>query len=218
MRQLVGCRCAICGLAVESVLEGHFCEDCGNPVHGDCVSAAPGDGDPRCPSCGADLSSHPCIDLPTFLQKARELLHPRVYPLEPDYGPGSYELLLVHRSWLWLGRYALAIYRWDPSRDGHAQVRAARREIGKQMWAVPMDYQVGLYLVFCGPAKEWVNQVGGLSADQTGLHGVIVQGIHCVDPKNGRARASHSRIGPFTFGGAGRVNWLLSTIYGGGNP
>jgi hypothetical protein len=147
------------------------------------------------------------------VQQTRELLHPRPYPLEPNYGPASYELLLVQRNWLLLGRYALAVYRWDPSRDGAAQVQAARREIGRLMGAVPMVYQVGLYLVFCGPEKEWVNRVGALGADQTGLHGVIIQGIHCIDPKTGRAWASHSRWGPVTFGGAARVNWLLKAIY-----
>jgi hypothetical protein len=41
MRQLVGQNCAVCGNRIGSVVDGRFCEGCGNPVHDNCSKPAP---------------------------------------------------------------------------------------------------------------------------------------------------------------------------------
>src|SRR4051812_30013064 len=51
MEQLVGLPCAHCGKSVDSILEGRFCEGCGNPRHTKCRKP-PSDLPDLCNVCG----------------------------------------------------------------------------------------------------------------------------------------------------------------------
>jgi hypothetical protein len=66
MMQLVGQHCVRCGEGISSVLEGRFCEICGNPVHESCRYVILGDSMPIdvCAVCGGNRS------LPTPRQRA----------------------------------------------------------------------------------------------------------------------------------------------------
>src|SRR5262249_47731648 len=55
--QLVGLLCIRCGKEIQSITEGVFCPDCGNPVHAQCYKAGAAAGEGRCPSCGGDPSA-----------------------------------------------------------------------------------------------------------------------------------------------------------------
>jgi hypothetical protein len=52
--QLIGLKCAACQKAVVSVLDGEFCEACGNPIHKRCIGAADRPSAHRCERCGCD--------------------------------------------------------------------------------------------------------------------------------------------------------------------
>jgi hypothetical protein len=56
MRQLVGCLCSLCNKTIESIVEGVFCDDCGNPVHKDCIASDAAGAD-KCQTCGADIAN-----------------------------------------------------------------------------------------------------------------------------------------------------------------
>ncbi len=52
--QLIGLQCVICQKGIASVVDGMFCEECGNPHHPRCAGAAPPAGAEKCPQCGGD--------------------------------------------------------------------------------------------------------------------------------------------------------------------
>lgn len=54
--QLIGHQCVTCQKSIASVIDGVFCEACGNPVHKRCVGAAQAAAD-KCSQCGGDGAS-----------------------------------------------------------------------------------------------------------------------------------------------------------------
>lgn len=59
--QLIGMKCVACQKSIGSVLDGAFCEACGNPAHRKCLATrAAGPADPpsgQCPACGGNAES-----------------------------------------------------------------------------------------------------------------------------------------------------------------
>jgi hypothetical protein len=56
--QLVGLNCVICQKGIPSIMDGTFCDECGNPVHRKCLDGAqPGPAD-KCHRCGGDPASN----------------------------------------------------------------------------------------------------------------------------------------------------------------
>ena len=54
MRQLVGLKCARCAKTTPSIIEGHYCAECGCPVHNRCAVPDVLEG---CRLCGASLEA-----------------------------------------------------------------------------------------------------------------------------------------------------------------
>jgi hypothetical protein len=52
--QLIGLQCAACQKSISSIIDGAFCEDCGNPVHRKCIASVQQAPEERCPLCGGD--------------------------------------------------------------------------------------------------------------------------------------------------------------------
>ena len=52
--QLIGLKCVRCGKSISSIVEATFCEECGNPVHRNCLSKTEQPLAERCPTCGGD--------------------------------------------------------------------------------------------------------------------------------------------------------------------
>ncbi len=62
-RQIVGCRCVLCGGQIGSTQEGRFCGGCGNPIHGACAPhQSPGCSAGKCGTCGGELPTAPATD------------------------------------------------------------------------------------------------------------------------------------------------------------
>jgi len=52
--QLIGLQCVTCQKGIASILDGAFCDACGNPVHQKCVGSSQSIAAERCPQCGGD--------------------------------------------------------------------------------------------------------------------------------------------------------------------
>jgi hypothetical protein len=55
--------------------------------------------------------------------------------------------------------------------------------------------------MFCGPEQAWRDQTMHAVADRTGLHNIIIQAVHFVDPETGAQHLEQSSWGPIRFGG-----------------
>jgi hypothetical protein len=63
----------------------------------------------------------------------------------------------------------------------------------------------GLFLVYYGPSDLWKNEVPKFKVDKTGLHLIILQSIHFVDPETGDNINKRTSWGPIKFGFCGDV-------------
>jgi hypothetical protein len=57
MPQLIGLPCVICQKSIASIVDGAFCDGCGNPIHHRCQSAVAQPGTEKCEQCGGDPAS-----------------------------------------------------------------------------------------------------------------------------------------------------------------
>src|SRR5438128_2376504 len=61
MPQLVGSVCVKCHERIGSILDGHFCRSCSQPVHEACVPREPlAKSSANCELCGCENSAQPC--------------------------------------------------------------------------------------------------------------------------------------------------------------
>lgn len=139
-----------------------------------------------------------------LLERLREVFHPIPYDEVPDLAGSPLDLLLLQRRW-WGARYALAALEWRPGVPAGTQVSAARQELARRTSALWMLREVGAYLILLGDEASWQGAALEVAADRTGLHHVILQAIHLVDPSSGEAHVAQSQWGPLTFGGVGVV-------------
>jgi hypothetical protein len=55
--QLIGLQCAACQKGITSIIDGRFCDECGNPVHQRCIAATQPSGEGKCSLCGGNPNS-----------------------------------------------------------------------------------------------------------------------------------------------------------------
>jgi hypothetical protein len=126
----------------------------------------------------------------------------RVYP-EPysvDISPsGDFEFILQSKGIFPGGRYILA-FRNMESEISFDQFLDIRSEIQKSTKAIWMFREVGLYLILSGKKEYWENQIDWVVADKTGLHSVIVNAVHFVDPETKENNLTTSSWGSHEFG------------------
>ncbi len=139
-----------------------------------------------------------------------ERLHPEPYPhrFDPE---GSFDFVLMRASALIGGRYAFAFLRLG-DRPVDALMQTARAEARRQTGALWMLREVGLYLMICGPADQWKDQVELGAVDRTGLHHIIVQCVHFVDPETGANHLNRSSWGPVKFGGLIPIDQMVGEV------
>lgn len=73
------------------------------------------------------------------------------------------------------------------------------------MLCLPLILEKGLFLVYYGSSDSWKNEVPKFKVDKTGLHLVILQSIHFVDPETGDNINKRTSWGPIKFGFCGKV-------------
>lgn len=157
------------------------------------------------------------MDVPQLVALIDKGLHPQPYPRRATSLPAELHLLLSISRGLF-GRYALAVTSWDPALDGPAFLAARRKAAFRQLRALWMFREVGLYLVVCGPRSAWQPHMADMPADKTGLHAVIVQAVHCVDPATGETQLNQSAWGPVSFGGVDSIAPIIDSIAQTPNP
>lgn len=120
------------------------------------------------------------------------------------------DLLLLSRGGL--GSYALAVLPWREDVPAATQVAEARAAVRAATGAMWMFREYGAYLVFVGPEASWRGRLAGVAADRTGLHHVILQGMHWIDPASGATELVQSAWGPVKFGGVDSVAAAIEEI------
>jgi hypothetical protein len=91
--QLVGLKCVLCNRGIASNSLGTFCEQCGNPVHHEClVSSTPPKATERCPKCGGDPRDPTAVEV----REERRKLAPS--PTGPNGEPGRQPLTPVQAA------------------------------------------------------------------------------------------------------------------------
>lgn len=132
-------------------------------------------------------------------QAIKTRLHPE--PYSRDVQPcGAFDFLLTRRSALPTSRYAFAFRQLsvDNVQETYRHARSEARKLTGSMWLIR---EVGLYLMICGPESVWRDQTAHGSVDRTGLHNIIVQAVHFVDPETGANHLNRSAWGSVKFGG-----------------
>ena len=137
----------------------------------------------------------------------KERLHP--YPYDQDFSPsGCLDFLLLRKSALPGGRYAFGFKGLgaDSLKKTFEEARSDAAAFTKSMW---LFRQVGLYLVLCGPESKWLDCTSHAPVDRTGLHKLIVQAVHFIDPDSGAEHLSQSAWGPVRFGGVDSISEMI---------
>ncbi len=147
----------------------------------------------------------------TYSEHLAQKLHPKPYTNRMVYLPDDIHLLLTHKKWM-SARYAIAVTAWNPTLDGPEFLKAMRGKVSRQLSAMWVFREVGLYLVVCGAESDWQSHVSNMRADKTGLHSVIVQAVHFVDLQTGATKLNQSAWGPVKFGGVDSVANIVNSI------
>ncbi len=143
-----------------------------------------------------------------LVARVRQGFFPEVYDQECKT-PGPLQLCLLKKHGG--ARYCLAVAEFDPAADLASQIAAVRAAVRQATGALWMLKEVGAYLVLHADAADLNLHADQLEVDKTGVHAVIVQGIHLV----GRDSAEvfkHSQWGGQTFGSADAIGARISDI------
>ena len=152
------------------------------------------------------------MNIDRYAKLVKERLYPEPYTDCVASLPSEFQLLLTCKSRA-LARYAICVTRWDDSLNGAAFLKTRRRAAARKLRAAWwLSRSVGLYLVVCGSCAEWQEHVSEMPADKTGLHSVIVQAVHFVDPETGDTALNQSAWGPVRFGGVDSVASIVNSI------
>ena len=131
------------------------------------------------------------------IRKIVDRIHPAYYPIQITPSNES-DCLLVKKNLL-LGRQAFAMVGLDEV-DASQTVSAARSQVKELMSAMWVFREVGLYLVVHGSEELWRSGINSVRPDRTGIHSVIIQGIHFIDFASGAVSIKQSRWGACKFG------------------
>ncbi len=106
--------------------------------------------------------------------------------------------------------HCLAVIKLNTHEPLKIQISKARRAIKKRTKAIYMFRGVGVYIVFIGDLGAEITKED-LTIDLTGLHAVIIQGIHVI-PSSGKQVYKHSKWLGYTFGAGDGVAKRLENI------
>ncbi len=151
------------------------------------------------------------MDISTYTALVAERLHRRPYVERIVDLSDDIHLLLTFKYSMF-ARYALAICPWELLPDDSQFLKSKRRAVARQLRALWILREVGLYLIVCGSQSEWQPYVSKMRADKTGLHSVIVQAVHFIDLQNGATHLNQSAWGPVKFGGVDSIADVINSI------
>lgn len=143
-------------------------------------------------------------DLSTQL-KAR--LYPK--PYDVDISPsGSFDFVIQSKALFANGKYVVGFKQLtkEISFDQFLDIRSEAQKLIKSMW---LFREKGIYLIICGPEKYWKKHTEMIVADKTGLHSLIVNAVHFIDPENSATHLSSSSWGSLEFGDVRLVSSII---------
>jgi len=88
----------------------------------------------------------------------------------------------------------------------------ARRVTKGAVLCLPMIASKGLFLLYYGKRKQWENIYEKYVVDRTGIHSVILQSVHFVDPEDGYNVNTRTKWGPVKFGFCSGVIDRISAV------
>lgn len=150
------------------------------------------------------------MDVHQFVGLIEQRLYPQLYTYRADSLPEEIHLMLSVKRGM-LARYALAVTSWDMTQNGQAFLETRRRATSRRFGAMWILREVGLYLVICGAQPNWQSHVARMPADKTGLHAVIMQAVHFVDPESGESHLNQSAWGPMSLGGVDSIAPIIDS-------
>ncbi len=134
-----------------------------------------------------------------FLTRLRSAMLPSHYQKDLSEKLGNGCLLLSKPLYVFLAMPYSAV----PTNDyGGAY---AKQLVRGAMLCLPVILEKGLFLVYYGSSDAWKNEVPKFNVDKTGLHIVILQSIHFIDPETGDNTNVRTSWGPLKVGFCGRV-------------
>ncbi len=140
--------------------------------------------------------------------KAR--LFPR--PYDVDISPSEeFDFVIMRKAAVPSGKYAVGFKQLtsEISFDQFLDIRMQARQLTKSMW---LFREVGIYLILCGPEEIWRNRTGEIVADKTGLHSIIINAVHFIDPTSQSSHLSTSSWGSIEFGDINLVSEIVEEL------
>jgi hypothetical protein len=145
--------------------------------------------------------------IPEFIQRMRTRIAQYGFT---EISDSCLDLLATRTSALHFGaRYALAVAACPICSDYRDITPFYRSIIARELKALWLFREVGCYIVLYGKEDSWRYLARVLRADMTGLHAVIIQAIHFVDPETKNAHLVQSRWGPISFGGGIEISSVI---------
>jgi hypothetical protein len=145
-----------------------------------------------------------------FSNKLKTKLFPKLYS-EEILASGDFSFLLMKKGALTTSRYAVGFMclSKEMTLEDFWAVRSNACKLTKSMW---LFREVGIYLIFCGPEKYWESHTKEITADKSGLHSIIVNAVHFVDPESKATHLSTSSWGSVEFGNTGFISGIVDEL------
>ncbi|MDP6634064.1 MAG: hypothetical protein QGG42_04155 [Phycisphaerae bacterium] len=145
-------------------------------------------------------------------QAIRTRLHPRPYykDIQPS---GGFDFMIMRSSLLVCGHYAFGFRQLGSVSvaDAYRDAVSEARRLTKAIWLIR---EVGMYFMFCGPESSWRDHIQEGVTAKTGLHSLIVQAVHFVDPETGANHLNRSAWGSIKFGGLIPIPKMVEEVIG----
>lgn len=132
-----------------------------------------------------------------FVSKVKDSFFPEEYA-ESLETFNELELCLVKKKAI--ARYCIAVLPFDSKLSMEKQISNARKLIRKNTNAFWLISEIGAYIIFHTPNKVPGMDSLELPVDKTGLHAVIVQGVHVIGNDYKKHIFNHSRWFEHAFG------------------
>jgi hypothetical protein len=147
----------------------------------------------------------------TLVKKLKEKLIPTVYASSQENLSLDIQLVLEKKKSL-LERYMLIVTTYDGVSEASEYVEQIRNEVKKIFSAIWMIREIGVHLIIItkgGTINEFRKSV---LADKTGLHAVIIQGIHVIDLEKDEVFDCYSQWGSVRFGYGTVIDFVVNGI------
>ena len=134
-------------------------------------------------------------------------VHPE--PYDVDISPsGNFDFILKSKAIFANGKYAVGFKQISApiDYDQFLEIRSEAQKLTKSRW---LFREVGLYLIICGKENFWSDQQEMIVADKTGLHSIIINAVHFVDPDTGKTHLTTSSWGSVEFGDVNLISKVI---------